>query len=339
MDVPRGPWPDVAPLGDGLYGVTAHALAVEVLGDARRFSSRFGTGPRHDDFEGRSVNLDDPPRSTELRRELIRACVVPDHVAALADQLWAKLISTGEGDVVTAFAQPLALSVFGSVFGLDEATELAELGALTRALPRAGDGPAFHAANLALLRWLRVRAHEPRGGAFFELGAQLAETDRLFLRRFLAQTGFESTAMAIALSVDAVLRAGLPFDASVAAAEELLRFTSPLVRFFREATEQVTLGGVTLERGARVAVFFPLVNRDPRVFDRPDELVLARTANPHLAFGHGPHACAGRGLARAQLQAAMAALARGPALRVVERTPLVSAVTRGLERLVVHAES
>jgi hypothetical protein len=83
--VPHGAWPDVVPLGDGLFGITSHALAMEVLADAKRFSSRFGTGPRHVEFDGRSLNLDDPPRSTELRRELLRAVVVPANVQALAD--------------------------------------------------------------------------------------------------------------------------------------------------------------------------------------------------------------------------------------------------------------
>jgi cytochrome P450 len=333
--VPRGPWPDVVSLSDGLFGVTSHALAMEVLADAQRFSSRFGTGVRRVEFDGRSLNLDDPPRSTELRRELLRAVVVPANVQALADQLLARLINTGGGDLVTDFAQPLALSVFGAVFGVTDASELQELGVLTRALPRAETGPDFHEANQALLSWLRVRAHEPRAGAFFELGAQLATTDRLFFRRFLAQTGFESTAMAIALSVEALLSAGLRFDSSELAAEELLRFTSPLIRFMREVTDATTLGGHSLRRGERVAVFFPLVNRDARVFERPDELVLDRARNPHLAFGHGPHACVGRSLARAQLQAALTALAGASRPRVVTRTPLRSAVTRGLNSMQV----
>jgi unspecific monooxygenase len=333
--VPRGSWPDVVPLGDGLFGVTSHALAMEVLADARRFSSRFGTGRRHVEFEGRSVNLDDPPRSTELRRELLRAVVVPPNVEAVADQLLARLINAGGGDLVTEFAQPLSLAVFGAVFGVTDAAELNELGALTRALPRAEGGPAFHEANQALLSWLRVRSHESRGGAFFELGAQLAANDRLFLQRFLAQTGFESTAMAIALSVDALVSSGLPFDSSERAAEELLRFTSPLIRFMREVTDDTTLGVHSLRKGERLAVFFPLVNRDARVFERPHELMLERASNPHLAFGHGPHACVGRSLARAQLQAALTALAGVSRPRVVTRTPLRSAVTRGLNSMQV----
>ncbi len=248
----------------------------------------------------------------------------------------AQLINAGGGDLVTDFAQPLSLSVFGAVFGLNDASELQELGTLIRALPRAKNGPAFHEANQALLSWLRVRAHEPRAVAFFELGAQLAETDRLFFRRFLAQTGFESTAMAIALSVEALLRTGLPFDSSELAAEELLRFTSPLIRFLREVADDTTLGGHALRRSERVAVFFPLVNRDARVFERPHELVLDRAKNPHLAFGHGPHACVGRSLARAQVQAALQALSRGPRPHVEQRAPLVSAVTRGLNALRVR---
>jgi cytochrome P450 len=53
------------------------------------------------------------------------------------------------------------------------------------------------------------------------------------------------------------------------------------------------------------------------VFNHPDELDLARTYNPHLAFGHGVHHCLGAPLARMELQVALAALtSRLPDLRL-----------------------
>jgi cytochrome P450 len=67
------------------------------------------------------------------------------------------------------------------------------------------------------------------------------------------------------------------------------------------------------------AVFLAILsaNRDPRVFDRPDELVLDRHPNPHLAFGHGVHFCLGASLARLELRIALPRLmARLPGLRV-----------------------
>jgi nocardicin N-oxygenase len=51
-------------------------------------------------------------------------------------------------------------------------------------------------------------------------------------------------------------------------------------------------------------------NRDPEVFDRPDELDVHRESVPHIAFGHGLHYCVGSELARMELQIALGALLR-----------------------------
>ena len=53
------------------------------------------------------------------------------------------------------------------------------------------------------------------------------------------------------------------------------------------------------------ALVLPSANRDPEVFDDPETFVLDRSPNPHLAFGHGPHKCAGAPMARAELRIAL----------------------------------
>ena len=50
---------------------------------------------------------------------------------------------------------------------------------------------------------------------------------------------------------------------------------------------------------------FPAANRDPQVFDRPEDVVLDRKQNRHIAFGTGIHRCAGSNLARMELQVAL----------------------------------
>lgn len=89
-----------------------------------------------------------------------------------------------------------------------------------------------------------------------------------------------------------------------AAVEELLRFCSPVVHMGRQAVADLELGGKTIRAGERVVLFYGAANRDPRVFDRPDELDLARDPNPHVAFGAGgPHYCLGSHLARIEIVA------------------------------------
>ena len=88
-------------------------------------------------------------------------------------------------------------------------------------------------------------------------------------------------------------------------------------------------------------VFPAVANRDPRVFDRPEELDLAREHNPHIAFGHGIHHCLGAPLARLELQVALGTLLRRlPSLELAapaEEVPWKSDhVVRGVAALPVR---
>jgi cytochrome P450 family 142 subfamily A polypeptide 1 len=64
----------------------------------------------------------------------------------------------------------------------------------------------------------------------------------------------------------------------------------------------VELHGVVMHEGDQVIFLYPAANRDPAVFDHPDDLDVRRQPNPHLAFGFGPHFCMGASLARLELQ-------------------------------------
>jgi cytochrome P450 len=91
----------------------------------------------------------------------------------------------------------------------------------------------------------------------------------------------------------------------VRAVEELLRFESPLQFIERRAARPVAIGGVGIEAESSVRILLGSANHDERVFDRPDELVLDRTPNPHLAFGQGIHVCLGAPLARIEIPIAL----------------------------------
>lgn len=88
------------------------------------------------------------------------------------------------------------------------------------------------------------------------------------------------------------------------AVDELIRYVSPVLSFIRTVTEDHTYKGVDLREGDRVLMLYQSANRDQAVFDRPDELILDRDPNPHLAFGIGPHYCLGANLARMEVKTA-----------------------------------
>jgi cytochrome P450 len=122
------------------------------------------------------------------------------------------------------------------------------------------------------------------------------------------------------------------------AVDELLRFDTPLQMFERWVLEPFELHGVEIPRGAELGLLFGSANRDPDVFDEPDELRLERDPNPHLTFGAGIHYCLGASLGRLELQTSFAALlTRFPGMTLVEEPRWKpNYVIRGLESLRVR---
>ena len=111
------------------------------------------------------------------------------------------------------------------------------------------------------------------------------------------------------------------FDLAV---DELIRYVTPVLAFIRTVTRDHTYKGVDFKEGDRVLLLYQSANRDEDVFDRPDELILDRSPNPHLAFGIGPHFCLGANLARMEVKTVFQELLhRLPDIRIVEDAPLV----------------
>jgi cytochrome P450 len=116
------------------------------------------------------------------------------------------------------------------------------------------------------------------------------------------------------------LRAHPELDAS--AVEELLRYEAPVPATVKVATRDLAFRGAALRAGEMVLPFLSAANRDPRQFEEPDRLDLARSPNRHLAFGWGIHFCLGAPLAR--LEAALAfrsLLERVPHLALADVEP------------------
>jgi cytochrome P450 len=146
-------------------------------------------------------------------------------------------------------------------------------------------------------------------------GDRLTEDELVTTCILLLNAGHEATVNVTGNGTLALLRhpdqqARLRADRSLlpTAIEEFMRFDSPLQLFERTATEDVEIGGITVEKGRKIAALLGAANHDPAVFDAPETLDVGRTENPHISFGAGVHFCIGAPLARVELQATFGAL-------------------------------
>lgn len=87
------------------------------------------------------------------------------------------------------------------------------------------------------------------------------------------------------------------------ATEEFLRFFTPAPGDGRTIAQDVEIDGVTLKEGDRLWLSWAMANRDPAIFDNPNELILDRTGNRHFSFGLGAHRCIGSNVARTVFKA------------------------------------
>ncbi|MDV2683589.1 cytochrome P450 [Alkalihalophilus lindianensis] len=90
--------------------------------------------------------------------------------------------------------------------------------------------------------------------------------------------------------------------------EEVLRYESPTQLTARVAMKDTEIAGHQLTSGDQIYLMLGAANRDPEVFEKPNEFIISRKSIPHLSFGMGAHFCLGSTLARLEAQAALAAL-------------------------------
>jgi cytochrome P450 len=136
----------------------------------------------------------------------------------------------------------------------------------------------------------------------------------------LLQAGHETTASMIALGTLALLqhpdelaRLRQTDDPAVVAnvVEELMRYLTIVhSQVDRVAVDDLVLGGQQIRAGDAVLMNLPAGNWDTAFVDNPDALDIDRNPRGHLGFGYGVHQCIGQNLARAELQIALATLAR-----------------------------
>ena len=316
-------------------------LSVEKMG---RFAERRSGGEGHADiaFLARTLAdwmvFNDPPRHRELRRAMQNAFLARDipvleaNVRAVVDELLDPLGAEGRMDLVADFAHPLPAIVIAELFGMPR-TEREQLKRWSDALGRfvLGDventahdakyGAAARAAQAMAARFhALVEEHRraPRDD-FTQLllrdGAHLSDDEIVHTLMFVLFAGHETTTNLIASGVLWLVRTpGLMArlraePGRVAdAVEELLRMDGPVQMVFRLAREDVEYGGTTIRAGERVHLVLNAANRDPGVFERPDELDIERGRSRHVSFGPGAHFCLGAPLARLEARVALQGL-------------------------------
>ncbi len=108
------------------------------------------------------------------------------------------------------------------------------------------------------------------------------------------------------------------------AVEESLRLYTIIFGDGRIVAQDTDFHGCPLNKGDMVYGLVSGANRDPRVYDRPDEFVVDRKANNHLGFAGGPHRCLGAHLARMVMQVAVEEWLKViPDFEVVSEAPLM----------------
>ena len=272
----------------------------------------------------------EPPEHTRLRRPVASAFSrghverLRPRVRALATELLDAVDTARPFDVVEGYAEPLPVLVIAELLGVprSHANDLRDWSqAIVRMYEPAPDEAVVSAAVsaaedfAALVRDLvAVRRRQPAGtheDLITDLAAtELSEDEVVAAVVLLLNAGHEASVNVFGNGLVAMLRRGLRPGVDVAACvEEMLRFDSALQLFERTATAEVELpGGVVVEPGQKVSALLGAANRDPAVFERPDEFDVARATNPHLAFGVGVHFCLGAPLARMELTESVALL-------------------------------
>jgi cytochrome P450 len=176
-------------------------------------------------------------------------------------------------------------------------------------------------------------------------GAPLPQIELLSYFGLIAVAGHETTRNATSGGMAALLDhpdqwRRLRDDPSLvgSAAEEILRWTSPVIQFTRTAIEDTEIRGRQVRSGDVLVVFYPSANRDEEVFDNAHRFRVDRDPNPHIAFGIGEHLCLGAHLARLELREIFRQLAQR--LQAIElagaRQFLVSSFVGGIKHLPVR---
>jgi cytochrome P450 len=324
-------------LGDRQILITRYMDCERVYKDPAVFSSdkrreflpKFGGSPLYLHHTS-SLVFNDPPAHTRVRRIIVGALSprsvagLEPGVASLVDGLLDRMEGRDTIDIIEDYAGAIPVEVIGNLLAVPHADRaplrgwsLAILGAL-EPFPTADQLAAGNAAVEAFSGYLagliserRKRPGDPDRDILTRLirgegdGERLDETELTQNCIFILNAGHETTTNLIGNGLKLLAdwpgeRARLLADPALIgpAVEEILRFESSNQLGNRIAVAPFEMGGRAFPEGTQVTICIGAANRDPAVFRDPQRFDVARERNRHLAFGSGPHLCAGVSVAR-----------------------------------------
>jgi cytochrome P450 len=249
-----------------------------------------------------------------------------------------RAIPLGEFDFIEEIAKELPIRVLARLLGVPESDTDALIDWGDRMIMNTDpdyadvlyDSPESEAyrlipfrspAALELFEYAHAVAAERRGEPRDDLVSKLVHTEidgeRLTEQEFdtmfllLVVAGNETTRQAIAHGMQALVEnpgewARMRDDPGLAwqtGADEILRWSSPVLHFRRTATVDTEVRGQAIPAGDKVVVWYVAANFDEEVFDDPLRFDAGRTPNRHITFGGGgPHYCLGAHLAKLEVQ-------------------------------------
>jgi len=252
----------------------------------------------------------------------------------IADEFVQKMVQMdGRCDFAADVAVPFTIRVIMSIFGVPQSDEALML-SLTQGLFGAAD-PEYlgdFSDPLAAItssintfeeyfdRLAADRRDHPTGDLATVIanglvdGAPMGERERLWYYIIVATAGHDTTSFALSGGLEQLVRhpdqlRAVQDDPSLVgpAAEEMIRWTSPVRSFMRWAQADTVLGGVDIAAGDAVLTSYPSANRDSEVFSDPMRFDIARPdADKLLSFGLGMHYCLGAQVARREVRTMLA---------------------------------
>jgi cytochrome P450 family 142 subfamily A polypeptide 1 len=325
--------------GNELWGVSRHADVVEIEKRKDVFinSDQVKGGYRPNiPADPAIIGLDDPVH--HARRNLVSRRFTPRAVTSWEPAIRSKVTGLldaveaggGSAEVVGDLAAPLPAMMIGRLLGFEE-DRWPDLQRWSEQTIVLGGGPRYtsdigmQAATEFFSAAVDLYAEKVRCPADDVMtvwttsvvdGEPLSPETVAMDGLLLLDGGAETTRTVIARMLLALvdhpdqwsrLRAGA--DMAVAA-EEMIRYVTPIHNMCRVATQETEVAGGVVGQGQQVVLMYGSANRDPQVFDRPEELDLSRTPNNHIAFGFGTHFCLGASLARTEIRIFFEELAR-----------------------------